>query len=54
MASFFDMGGHAAFIWPAYILTALLLSAMGIGSWRRLRSAERELTELDDGRDATP
>ena len=54
MAAFFDMGGYAGFIWPAYILTIVLLAAMGIGSWRALRSAERELAERDTGRDAAP
>ena len=54
MAAFLDMGGHAAFIWPAYVLTAALLAALGIGSWRRLRVAERELAALDDSRDAKP
>ncbi len=54
MAAFLDMGGYAAFIWPAYILTAVLLGAMGIGSWCRLRSAERELAAHDDVRDAQP
>lgn len=52
MASLLDMGGYAAFVWPAYALAAAVLAAIGVGSWRALRAAERELAEFDDGRDA--
>ncbi|MBI1211477.1 MAG: heme exporter protein CcmD [Alphaproteobacteria bacterium] len=39
--SFFDMGGYAAYVWPAYILSALALTVLGIRSWRALRRVER-------------
>ena len=47
---FFEMGGDAAFVWPAYGVAALMLVAFAVLSWRRLRAAERALersTESD-------
>jgi heme exporter protein D len=49
MAAFFDMGGYAAFVWPAYALTAAILVAIAVGSWRRLRALERELADAEEG-----
>jgi heme exporter protein D len=54
MAAFFDMGGYAAFVWPAYALTAAILVAIAVGSWRNLRALERELAACEDGRDKGP
>jgi heme exporter protein D len=49
MNSFFAMGGYAAFIWPAYAISALALAAMiwqCLAAWRaakkRLEALERE------------
>ncbi len=42
-AAFFDMGGYARFVWPAYAVTALVLLgllAWSLGSYRRV---QREL-----------
>lgn len=54
MSDFFAMGGYAAFVWPAYALTAAILVAIAAGSWRELRALERELAELEHGRDESP
>jgi heme exporter protein D len=54
MAAFFDMGGYAAFVWPAYALSAGLLAAIATGSWRNLRALERELAASEEGRDPRP
>jgi len=43
MAEFFAMGGYAAFVWPAYALTAAVLGGFAVASWRRLKAAERAL-----------
>ena len=43
---FFDMGGDAAFVWPAYGVAALMLVAFALLSWRRLRAAERALERV--------
>ena len=41
-----DMGGDAAFVWPAYGVAALMLVAFALLSWRRLRAAERALERV--------
>jgi len=41
--SFLDMGGYAAFVWPAYGVAALVLIGVFLQRWRRLRAAERAL-----------
>jgi heme exporter protein D len=48
-ASFFAMGGYAAFVWPAYGLTALtlvLMLAVTLRSLRARRRIERDLAAL--------
>ena len=45
---FFEMGGDAAFVWPAYGVAALMLVAFACLSWRRLRAAERALRRVAD------
>jgi heme exporter protein D len=46
MSTFFDMGGDAAFVWPAYAVALLMLLAFAALSWRRLRAAERALDRI--------
>jgi heme exporter protein CcmD len=38
LQSFFDMGGYAKFVWPAYGLTALVL----VWNWWSARRSETE------------
>jgi heme exporter protein D len=45
---FFDMGGDAAFVWPAYGVALLMLVAFAWASWRRLRAAERALERITE------
>jgi heme exporter protein D len=45
--SFFEMGGYAAYVWPAYIISAVALVALGLASWRALRRVERLVTLSD-------
>jgi heme exporter protein D len=40
--NFFAMGGYAAFIWPAYGLTALAFAAMLAAALRTLKARRRE------------
>ncbi|HET6159420.1 MAG TPA: heme exporter protein CcmD [Dongiaceae bacterium] len=44
--SFFEMGGDAAFVWPAYGVAVLMLVGFALLSWRRLRAAERALERV--------
>lgn len=53
--SFLDMGGYAAFVWPAYGATALVLAGLSAMSFARMRASERTLAEMrgsDDEKDA--
>jgi len=43
ITDFLDMGGYAAFVWPALGLTAGILIAMAVASARRLRASEAAL-----------
>lgn len=45
--AFFDMGGYAAFVWPAYAVSLLALVAVAILSWRDMKRAER-MVELSE------
>ncbi len=51
--TFFEMGGYAAYVWPAFGLSILGLAALALVSWREMKRAER-LVDLNDkaaGRD---
>ena len=46
MSGFFAMGGYAVFVWPAYIVTVLVLGAaivVSLQAHARARKAVREL-----------
>jgi heme exporter protein D len=45
--TFFDMGGYAAYVWPAYGVSALALIVLALLSWRDMRRSER-LVELSE------
>ncbi|MHA1565827.1 MAG: heme exporter protein CcmD [Alphaproteobacteria bacterium] len=47
---YLQMGGHAAFIWPALGLTAAMLILMLIVSLHGLRHGEATLRKLEAGR----
>ena len=47
MTSFWAMGGYAAFIWPAFALTVLVLACLLIVSLRALRANENVLADLE-------
>ena len=42
----FAMGGYAAYIWPSYGFTALVLVALLISAWRTMRVLESEVERL--------
>lgn len=48
--TFFDMGGYAAFVWPAYGLSAIALIALGLASLRDMWRSER-LVDLSENAD---
>lgn len=47
MDAFFHMGGYAAFVWPAYIASALGLGGIAFAIWRRGRRLARRLRDLE-------
>ena len=49
MQSFFDMGGYAEFVWPAYAVAAVILIGLLAVSMTGLRRRQTELAKLDDG-----
>ena len=44
------MGGYAAFVWSAVGLSALVMAALYIQSYRCLRAREAELESLQRGK----
>jgi heme exporter protein D len=45
MSDYFNMGGYAAFVWPAFALSFGVLAALLIASLRSLRESERALED---------
>ncbi len=52
VTTFLEMGGYAAFVWPALGLTAIVLVALVWISLRQVNAAEAELAKLDGPRRA--
>jgi heme exporter protein D len=46
VAAYFTMGGYAGFVWPAYAITAAVLSGLSVHSWRRYRASCEALAHL--------
>jgi heme exporter protein D len=47
MAEFFAMGGYAAYVWPAYIATVLILGAAVVVSLRSHAKARENVRRLE-------
>ncbi len=47
MSSWFAMGGYGAYIWPAYIVVGVVLTALWVISQRALKSREAELERAE-------
>lgn len=54
ISSFLAMGGYAVFIWPCYVISALVLGGLFWQTLHSLRRAEAELAALDINRDDLP
>ena len=46
MSRFFEMGGYAAFVWPAYGTALAVLGGLAWHSWRRYRASADALDKL--------
>jgi len=47
ITKFLDMGGYAAFVWPALGAAAFILTAMAVASMRGLRASEIALHKAE-------
>lgn len=47
IAAFFQMGGYAAFVWPALGLTLLVMLGLLVTTLRQLRARQRRLADLE-------
>jgi heme exporter protein D len=47
VTGFFQMGGYAAFVWPALGLTVAIMAGLLIATLRQLRGRQRRLAELE-------
>jgi heme exporter protein CcmD len=47
MAGFFAMGGYAVFVWPAYIITLVVLAAAVVVSLQAHARARNTVHELE-------
>tara|TARA_Y100001960_G_scaffold331903_1_gene430492 strand:- start:728 stop:925 length:198 start_codon:yes stop_codon:yes gene_type:complete len=43
---FLDMGGYAMFVWPAFIIVAIVMAVLFGWSWRELRRERQTLNSL--------
>jgi heme exporter protein D len=50
MLDYLAMGGYAAFVWPAYVLAAVILGGLFWQSRQAYRRRQRELERLQQGR----
>ena len=46
MSEWLQMGGYAAFVWPAYGIAFVVLGGIALQSWRRYRTSLRDLGRL--------
>ncbi len=50
LASFFAMGGYGGYVWGAYLIAAVVLAALLVGSLRSVRKQEQRLAALRQAR----
>jgi len=50
MAEYFAMGGYAAYVWPAYGVTVVVLVGMLVATLRNLRAREAMVRALEAAR----
>lgn len=46
MSEFFSMGGYGAYVWPSYIMTAVIMIVLLVSSVRGLKSTEATFNRL--------
>ena len=53
LASYLEMGGYGAYVWPAYGAAAVVLIGLVVASLRTLRAREAALKALEDDGDGS-
>ena len=48
LTTYLAMGGYAAYVWPAWGLTALVMLGLLVATWRTNKAREAELKALQD------
>ncbi len=48
MAEILDMGGYALYVWPSFIVAALIMLGMVVSSLRSLRRAQKALVHAQE------
>jgi len=48
IATFFEMGGYARFVWPAYAIAFVVMAGFVVTSWRTLRARRASLEALEE------
>ena len=48
MGNFLNMGGYAAFVWPSFAVTTLVMVGLLVVTVRAFHRAEAERTRLED------
>ena len=54
LMTFVSMGGHGGYIWPAYLIAAIILGGLLIASLRSVRGQEARLAALRKARRGLP
>jgi heme exporter protein D len=49
MNEYFNMGGYAAFVWPAFALSFGVLATLLVTSMKALRESEKALDDVGTG-----
>jgi heme exporter protein D len=50
ISAFLAMGGYAGYVWPAFLIAALVMIGLLADTLRKLRRREAALAELEKGR----
>ncbi len=50
MAEFFQMGGYGGYVWPAYLVSVLVIGGLAVSIWRRGRSLRRQLKRFAEAK----
>jgi heme exporter protein D len=50
IATFLAMGGYAVYVWPAFLIAAVVMLGLVLETLRSLRQRESALAELEKGR----